>query len=52
MIVTMGPASGQSRSKRPLASADIDAIATLLMLEDARKFDEAELKRIIASAHP
>jgi len=44
--------SAQSRGKAPLTAQHIDDIATLLMLEDARKFDEAELKRIAASAHP
>ena len=52
LIVSLVPAAGQSRTKRPLSSADIDSIATLLMLEDARTFDEAELKRIMGSAHP
>ena len=44
--------AGQGRAKEPLSPADIDAIATLLMLEDARTFDEAELQRILKSAHP
>lgn len=52
LIVALVPTSGQSRTKRPFSSADIDHIATLLMLEDARTFDEAELKRIMASTHP
>ena len=38
--------------RRPLAPPDVDAIATLLMLEDARRFDETELARIAASTHP
>ena len=42
----------QSRGKAPLTAQHIDDIAMLVMLEDARKFDEAELKRIVASAHP
>ena len=44
--------SAQSRGKAPLTAPHIDDIAVLLMLEDARKFDDAELKRIAASAHP
>ena len=38
--------------RRPLARADIDAIATLLKLEDTRQYDEAALGRILKSAHP
>ena len=48
--ILVSAATGQSR--KALSSSDIDAIATLLMLEDARKFDEAELNRIAQSAHP
>ena len=44
--------SAQSKSKMPLAAPHIDDIAVLLMLEDARKYDEAELKRMAASPHP
>jgi HEAT repeat protein/cyclophilin family peptidyl-prolyl cis-trans isomerase len=43
--------AAQRRAKTPLAPADIDAIATLLMLEDARTFDEVELQRMTKSAH-
>ena len=46
--IFVSPATGQPR--KALSSTDIDNIATLLMLEDARKFDEAELKRIAQSA--
>ncbi len=42
----------QGRAKPPLKTTDIDAIATLLKLEDARTFDEAALSRIAGSAHP
>ena len=42
----------QTRDRRPLEAADIDAIATLLKLEDARTYDESALGRILASAHP
>ena len=41
----------QSRARRALAPADIDDIATLLQLEDARRYDAAELGRILKSAH-
>ena len=41
-----------AQQRRPLASADIDNIATLLKLEDTRQFDEAALTKIAASAHP
>lgn len=42
----------QSRKHRPLASSDVDDIATLLQLEDARRYDATELGRILKSAHP
>lgn len=44
------PLSAQKR--RVLAPADIDDIATLLKLEDTRTFDDAQLSRIVKSAHP
>ena len=46
------PLAAQNRPRRALAATDIDDIATLLRLEDARTFDEAELKRLAASTHP
>ena len=49
MVAHTAPAAQQ---RRPLASADIDNIATLLKLEDTRQFDEAALTTIAASAHP
>jgi HEAT repeat protein/cyclophilin family peptidyl-prolyl cis-trans isomerase len=38
--------------RRALTNADIDAITTLVMLEDTRQFDEAALSRLMKSAHP
>ena len=35
-----------------LGDPEIDAIAQLLKLEDTRQFDEAALKRLLASPHP
>jgi HEAT repeat protein/cyclophilin family peptidyl-prolyl cis-trans isomerase len=54
MLVVAATATlpAQRRAAKPLAKADIDAIATLLKLEDARTYDEAALSRILASAHP
>ena len=49
VVAHTAPAAQQ---RRPLASADIDNIATLLKLEDTRQFDEAALTTIAASAHP
>ena len=49
MVAQTAPAAQQ---RRPLASADIGNIATLLKLEDTRQFDEAALTTIAASAHP
>lgn len=44
--------SAQKGPRKPLAPEDVDAIATLLKLEDARLFDEAALSRILGSPHP
>ncbi len=44
--------AAQTRGKRPLQASDIDAIATLLKLEDARSYDEPALSKLLASAHP
>jgi len=41
-----------SAQRRPLSPADIDAIATLLKLEDTRQYDEAALGQVLKSAHP
>jgi HEAT repeat protein/cyclophilin family peptidyl-prolyl cis-trans isomerase len=47
------PASAQRPSARPpLAPADVDAIVTLVALEDTRRFDEATLSALIKSPHP
>lgn len=42
----------QAPKRPPLAPADLDAIATLLKIEDTRQFDEATLARLLQSAHP
>ncbi len=44
--------AGSAQPRRPLRAADVDAIATLLMLEDTRKFDEAVLARLVKHEHP
>jgi len=41
-----------AQARRPLSATDIGDIATLLKLEDTRRFDEAALGRILKSAHP
>lgn len=50
-VAAVAAISAQSRPAKPLAGTDIDAIATLLRLEDARAFDEPALTRILASSH-
>ena len=45
-------AAPAAQSRKRLSPTDVDAIAMLLLLEDARKFDKAELERIAQSAHP
>lgn len=52
VTVPATPLEAQRATRRPLAPADIDDIATLLKLEDTRQFDEAALTRLVASAHP
>jgi HEAT repeat protein/cyclophilin family peptidyl-prolyl cis-trans isomerase len=42
----------QAPKRPPLAPADLDAIATLLKIEDTRQFDEATLAQLLQSAHP
>ncbi|HKV98905.1 MAG TPA: HEAT repeat domain-containing protein, partial [Vicinamibacterales bacterium] len=42
----------QTPRRPPLASADIDAITTLVMLEDTRTFDQEKLAALLKSAHP
>jgi len=42
----------RSQARRPLAGADIDAIAQLLKIEDTRQFDDATLARLVQSPHP
>ena len=44
--------AAQTPRRRPLAPADLDAIATLLKIEETRQFDEATLGRLLQSAHP
>src|SRR5262245_25599491 len=51
-LVTIGPLALERGAKPALASADIDAIATLLNLEDTRTFDETKLQRLSKSPHP
>lgn len=46
-LATAAPAQ-----RRPLSDADVDAIARLVMMEDRRAFDAAELSRLFASSHP
>ena len=50
--VTPGGSRAQSVARRPLATADIDDIARLVMLEDRREFNPADLARILSTPHP
>ena len=53
LLAMLNSPSAQRSTRKPLAPADIDDIATLLMLEDKRQLDEPVLKRILASTpHP
>jgi len=52
-MLTASLAADQQRGNRPpLSSADIDAIAQLVMLEDTRTFDEPALVTLLRSRHP
>jgi HEAT repeat protein/cyclophilin family peptidyl-prolyl cis-trans isomerase len=42
----------RAQTRRPLADADIDAIARILKLEDTRTYDEAALSEFAKSPHP
>jgi HEAT repeat protein/cyclophilin family peptidyl-prolyl cis-trans isomerase len=52
LLLIASPTAPGAQQRRPLASADIDNIATLLKLEDTRQFDETALSTVVASAHP
>ena len=41
-----------AQTKRPLAEAEVGAIANLVMLEDTRNFEEAVLSSLLRSDHP
>jgi peptidylprolyl isomerase len=45
------PALSRSPQRRSLTPVDVDAITTLVMLEDTRQFDEAVLTKLLASRH-
>jgi hypothetical protein len=45
-------ATAQSPQRPRLDSASIHDIATLLLLEDTRRFDSLDLTRLLASSHP
>lgn len=51
-VASVATIGAQDRARSPLQGADIDAIATLLKLEDARTYDEPTLRRILESGHP
>jgi HEAT repeat protein/cyclophilin family peptidyl-prolyl cis-trans isomerase len=51
-VASIGVPTTQKESRRPLAVADIDGIAQLVMLEDTRQFDEAALATLLKSSHP
>lgn len=50
-ITAAATIAAQTRARRPLEASDIDAMAMLLKLEDARTYDESALGRILAVAH-
>ena len=52
MVSVVSGSPGLAQARRPLASADLNDLATLLMLEDTRQYDEAALARVLKSAHP
>src|SRR5580765_8106348 len=48
----MSALSSQTPARRPLTKSDVDAITTMVRLEDTRTLDEAALARLLKSAHP
>jgi cyclophilin family peptidyl-prolyl cis-trans isomerase/HEAT repeat protein len=53
-LLALGTAAirAQGPTPRPLAAADLDALASLLKAEDTREFDEPTLVRVLQSTHP
>src|SRR5262245_23236877 len=52
VIAEMSWLSSQTPARRPLSTADVDAITTLVRLEDTRTLDETALARLLTAAHP
>ena len=52
VIAGVSSLSSQTPARRPLSRTDVDAITTLLRLEDTRTLDEAALARLLKTAHP
>jgi HEAT repeat protein/cyclophilin family peptidyl-prolyl cis-trans isomerase len=52
VVCVVSGSSGMAQTRRPLAGADLNDLATLLKLEDTRQYDEAALARVLKSAHP
>ncbi|HYM24206.1 MAG TPA: HEAT repeat domain-containing protein [Vicinamibacterales bacterium] len=52
VIAGVSSLSSQTPARRPLSKTDVDAITTLLRLEDTRTLDEAALARLLKTAHP
>ena len=51
-VATWHPALGQGARRRALAEGDINDIARLVMMEDYRQLDSAEVARLLDAAHP
>jgi HEAT repeat protein/cyclophilin family peptidyl-prolyl cis-trans isomerase len=52
VALVVGARIAPAQARRPLAPADVDDIARLVMLEDHRDFDTTDLSRLLKSAHP
>lgn len=52
LLFALAASTTSAQQRRALSRTDIGDIATLLKLEDTRLYDEAELSRILKSAHP
>src|SRR5262245_23971404 len=52
VIAAMSWLSSQTPARRTLSKADVEAITTLVRLEDTRTLDEATFARLLKSAHP
>lgn len=52
VIADISMLASQTPSRRPLSTVDVDAITTLVRLEDTRTLDNGALARLLSAEHP